>query len=152
MDELCAKLLERWRVLGVTPNLGATEADISVFESANQVRLPEDLRVFLRIVNGIPFSGLDGLTRLRPLAEYFRIVDRFPAVHGHVAGPADSERYYCFGDYNIEGSFWGICLGDNSSNPAPVRVFWHDGGGYEVAASFREFLSRYLSEEPDGMC
>ncbi len=151
VDDLISRLLERWRVAGVTPRKGAAEAELSAFEAGNRIRLPDDLRQFLRAVNGIPFSELDGLARLRPVADYCRIVDRIPAVLSQAAASDDPRRYYCFGDYNIEGSFWGIRLSDDPALPAPVRVFWHDGCGYQVAASFREFLARYLSEEPDGM-
>lgn len=125
---------------------------MSAFETGNRVRLPSDLRQFLRGANGIPFSELDGLARLRPVAEYFRIVDRIPAAPSKTADSGDPHGYYCFGDYNIEGSFWGIRLSDDPAAIAPVRVFWHDGGGYEVASSFREFVARYLSEEPDCIC
>jgi hypothetical protein len=126
---------------------------LAAFESSNRVWLPEDLRLYLLTTNGIPFSQLDGLARLRPVADYFRIVDRVPAPMVRAADLADPERYYCFGDYNIEGSLWGIRLSDDPDASTPVRVFWHhSGGGQEVAASFREFLSRYLSEEPDALC
>jgi hypothetical protein len=152
VGDLIARLLTRWRAASVTPNPGVSEAELSAFEAANRVRLPDDLRQFLRAANGIPFSELDGLARLRPIADYFRVVDRVPAALSQAAGSDDPGRYYCFGDYNIEGSFWGIRLAHDPVLPAPVRVFWHDGGGYVVAASFREFLDRYLSEEPDGMC
>lgn len=151
MEDVIARLMARWRAAGVKPNPPATEAALSAFESANRVRLPDDLRALLRAANGIPFSELDGLARLRPLAEFFRVVDRLPAARGHADGPADPERYYCFGDYNIEASFWAVPLSDDPVAAAPVQVFWHDGGGYEVAASVREFLTKYVSEEPDGM-
>ena len=151
MEELVARLLERWRAAGVMPNPGATEDEVLGFEAANHVRLPDDMRQFLQVVNGIAFSELDGLARLRPVAEYFRIVDRIPAA-SKAADFDDPQRYYCFGDYNIEGSFWGVRLSDDPAAIAPVRVFYHDGGGYQVASSFREFLVRYLSEEPDCMC
>jgi hypothetical protein len=137
--------------VGVVPNPGATEDELSAFETANHVQLPDDLRQFLQAVNGIPFSELDGLARLRPVAEYFRIVDRIPAA-SNAAELNDPQQYYCFGDYNIEGTYWGVRLGDQRAAIVPVRTFWHDGGGYEVATSFREFLARYLSEEPDCMC
>jgi len=150
--EPVARLLTRWRAGGVKPNPPSTEAALSAFESANRVRLPDDLRALLRAADGIPFSELDGLSRLRPLAEFFQVVDRFPAARGHAAGPADPERYYCFGDYNIEGSFWAVRLSDDPAAAAPVRVVRDDGGGYEVAESVGEFLTRYVSEGPDGMC
>lgn len=152
MGDLIARLLERWRAAGVTPNPGASEAEVSEFEVRNRVRLPDDLRQFLTAVNGIPFSELDGLARLRPVTEYFRIVDRVPTVLPRAADDDDPQQYYCFGDYNIEGSYWGVRLSDDPVSPAPVRVFWHDGGGYVVAPSFRDFLASYLSQEPDGMC
>jgi hypothetical protein len=104
VGEILARLLERWRAAGVTPNPGAAEAELSAFESGNRVRLPEDLRQFLRVANGIPFSQLDGLARLRPVADFFRIVDRVPAPVVRATDLADPVRYYCFGDYNIEGS------------------------------------------------
>jgi|GEM_PF-3598360 len=151
VSEPIAQLLARWRGAGVTPNPPATEAALSAFESANRVWLPDDLRLLLRAADGIPFSELDGLARLRPVAEFFRVVDRIPAARGRSDGPADPERYYCFGDYNIEASFWAVRLSDDPAASSPVRVFWHDGGGYEVAASVREFLTKYVSQEPDGM-
>ncbi len=85
----------------------------------------------------------------RPVAEYFRIVDRIPAALTQAADSDDPQRYYCFGDYNIEGSFWGVRLNDDPAAPTLIQVFWHDGGGYEVASSFRGFLARYLWEGPD---
>ena len=102
MDELIVRLLARWREVGVAPNLGATEDELLAFQDTNHIQLPDDLRQVLQAVNGIPFSELDGLARLRPVAEFFRIVDRIPEASSKSNEP---ERYYCFGDYNIEGSF-----------------------------------------------
>lgn len=151
MDELIAQLMERWRVEGVAPNPGASEAELSVFETVERVRLPNDLRRFLQAANGIPFSELDGLARLRPIVEYFRIVDRIPAPSTSGVDPDDLRRWYCFGDYNIEASFWGVRLCDDPAAIASVRVFWSDGDGYEIASSFRAFLAEYLSKGPDSM-
>ncbi len=92
------------------------------------------------------------MARQRQVADYFCIVDRIPAAMSQTAEPDEPQLYYCFGDYNIEGSFWSVRLSNDPVAAAPVRVFCHDGGGYVVAPSFREFLVRYVSEGPEAMC
>jgi hypothetical protein len=153
VEELVARLLKRWRAAGVKPELGATASDLAAFESCHRVRLPSDLRLFLSVANGIGFYELDGLARLRPVGEYVRILDRVPEPLVRSGDSPNSEPYFCFGDYNIEGSLWGIRLSNDPAAITPVRVFWpYSGGGQQVAGSFREFLARYLAEGPESMC
>ena len=135
MEELVARLLARWKAAGVAPNPGATEAAMAAFERKHGVRIPDDLRAFLALVNGIAFSELDGLARLRPVEEFFPIVD--------------APGYYCFGDYNIEGSLWGVRLHGDPGAGNPVRVVYYRADGWEAATSFTDFLSRYLDDGPD---
>jgi hypothetical protein len=138
VKELVDRLLSRWKAAGVAWNLGATEAAITAFERQHGVHLPNDLRTFLGLVNGIPFSELDGLARLRPVEEFFPL--------------PDAPGYYCFADYNIEGSLWAVHLSNDPAPDNPVRVVWYGGDGREEARSFTAFLSRYLAEGPDAMC
>ncbi len=147
LEELVGRLLDRWRLAGVSFNPAATLSDVEEFERLHQVKLPLDLRVFVLKVDGMPYNEMDELTHICSLRHYSRIISRVPR---HSAVP-DADDYFCFGDYNIGGSFYGIRLIDQTDYPARVRVFWRDGNGWQCAASFRDFVLRYLQEGPHSM-
>ena len=147
MEELVGRLLDRWRVAGVSFNPGAHLSEVGEFERLHHVKLPLDLRVFVLMVDGMPYNEMDELTHISSLREYRRIISRVPR-HSEVP---DADDYFCFGDYNIEGSFYGIRLIDQTDYPAPVRLFWQDGNGWQCADSFRDFVFRYLQEGPHSM-
>jgi hypothetical protein len=147
LEELIGKLLDRWRAAGVNFKAGATIAEVEEFESQHRVRLPSDLRLFLLTANGMPDFEMDELTHINSLQEYRPMVSQVPR---HTSVP-DEGDYFCIGHYNIEGSFYGIRLLDQTNYAAPVRVFWLDGDGYQCADSFRDFVFHYLEEGPHSM-
>lgn len=147
VEELIRQLIGRWRAGGVHFNAGASPSEVDEFERLHRVRLSLDLRLFLLTANGMPDNEMDELTHINSLKEYRRIVSRVPR-HANVSNAAD---YFCIGDYNIEGSFYGIRLLDQTNYAAPVRVFWQNGDGWQCAESFQDFVARYVEEGPHSM-
>jgi len=146
LEELVGRLLDRWRARGVTFNIGASPSDIAEFEGLHDVKLPADLRLFLLTANGMPFNEMDELTHINSLQHYRQILSLVP-THSNVP---DAAAYFCFGDYNIEGSFYGIRL-DRLNSATSIRVFWQDGDGWQCADSFEDFVRRYVEEGPHSM-
>ncbi len=152
MDDLISSLLRRWTVDSIKWQPGVTSEQLLAFERRNRVALPDDLRAYLRRANGIGRDELDGLARLWPLDEYVRVIDFIGTERASVQGLSDPETFFCFGDYNVEGSIWAVRLTPSVAEGGEVRVFWtYANEGTVVAPSFEVFLRRYVLEGPDGM-
>src|SRR5690348_12658675 len=56
---------------GINP--GASEDDLRAFEKKFSVSLPDDMRRYLTLFNGMPENKMDGLTRFWPVEDIFPI-------------------------------------------------------------------------------
>ena len=64
----------------------------------------------------------------------------------------DAASFYLFGDYNIEGSHWAINLGkDVEGKNAVVSIYEYTNRFHYVATSFSDFLTKYITDGPEGL-
>ena len=133
---------------------GAAQSEIDAFEARYGVRLPLDLRDYLRAVNGMDSGNTDsqmtnfwGLDRIQPAPLY---------CHGGKGAYPDAEaaRYFILCDIMIDSFWYTIRLTDDPAGPSPIVVWGIEEEPGVVARSFTEFLEAYLQDPgvlPSGM-
>ena len=131
-----------------TPPSVATTAQIAQFEHRNRVRLPDDLRQYVRNDNGATSDGVSSLLRIWPLAEIkslSTLVASAPAGASTIQATYNNtpttamKDLYVFADGLWEAQLYALRL---SADTALTPVFVIDGGDpAEVAPSFAAFLT-----------
>lgn len=142
--DISQQVIRFWRQEKVSLNLGATEEEISLFESRYQLLLPPDFRYFYTQVNGMP----DGLTdewlfSLWPLQD----ISKHPV--GVIQNPTDELHFVqvTFGDYCIDSHRYLLNC-DNIGNWSVMAQLEKDT---KIADNFTHFLKQYLSS-PEDIC
>jgi len=134
-----------WYRIGPKLRPGASERRLLGFEAKYGVRLPEDMRGYFALVDGMEKYSTEGewlfsfweLGRLRPLTEEFG-----EAAGLHSLNIPRAESTFCFADSLIESEVYGIFL---SADPAAKNtVIGYDG--VPRAESFSDFALKYMQD------
>ena len=91
---------------------------------------------------------------LRDREQYLRLPPE-RAADGTAVAPArwslpKAHEYFIFGDYNIEGSYWAIHLGDRGESRV-ITVYDYSNIYVPVADSFEDFVGVYVHDCPEAM-
>ncbi len=141
-----------WKDLKYDINPGASIEQVEAFESHYSVRLPPDLRKFYATVDGMrEWMCDDGLNSWLMLG----LVKSVPEDLAHFKGVPDyrditqtlpdAHRWFVIVNYSITCAVYAIRLSGNNEE-TPVRWIGSGRQHQVVAASFTEFLERYLDE------
>jgi len=125
-----------------------TEAELGEFESLHGVQLPQDMRGYFAVVDGMDNSwGWDeDAFCFWPLRMLERASERY--LDWFVK---DRASFFVFADHLIGFPCYAIPLGARSGPDSLVLAIYGDNRGYEtgiMADSFPEFVDRYLSSDP----
>jgi len=139
------QLVTHWKAQGLPLASGASEAEISSFESRYQLVLPRDLRSYFGSVNGlVQRGGVDTdregfafwpLERVQPVP---KVCAQFQVA---VPSVRDPELYFVFADY-LQWS-WAYAIHLRTSDNS-VIVVGADAG--VVANSFTQFVALYVQD------
>ena len=125
-----------WLRQGIRLCHGASAAQISAFESKYDVRLPEDMRECLSVVNGFENGECDD--------EYitFFLLEEIERLNASAWGlPAPADSYFVFADWSISAHVYAIHLSKEIIyNPVVVTC----EKLVKVADSFGEFMQGYV--------
>jgi len=150
--DLTIELMNFWKAQDLILPGGVSEAALRHFEEAYSVKIPSDMRDYLRAVNGM--SGSVGneedsnFFRFLPLRE-FQPVPRFCEETGAWYRYRENiDKYFVFVDYMHWSYGYAIDLSGNSEDSQPVI---HIGTRDEktVSKTFSEFVRYYLQDATD---
>jgi len=134
------RVVTRWRTDGIGPNPGATPATIARLEHQVGTRLPDDVRSFFALVDGIE----DGYTDEYLLGFWAidKIIDKTADLHrdGHQIDPLDTP----IADFLINS--WFVFLRRLAEGRVGV---WVEGPRLEFP-SLASFFERY-EEDPESL-
>lgn len=135
-------LITYWKSLSGNLNSGASEAELSEFESRYGVRLPPDLRQLFRTVNGCDSVGDEDLC----LIEFHSLNDFLPIGSPSEVPHAAPSGYFSFADFCIFAHEYAVQLHPDTRTENSVAVFY-DSEPTVVARSFSDFVTAYLAKD-----
>ena len=146
--DLMQRLIARWTEHGIAIRSGASDADISNFESRFHCTMPADLRHYFETVNGMGELG----TTDDDLFSFWRLSD-VQSVAQYVPDRADrlpnASRYLIIADHSIGLPSFAIRISATPNAPSPVASLFTDRGALELEDtfdSFTGFLRSYLDD------
>jgi SMI1/KNR4 family protein SUKH-1 len=131
------ELVNKWQAAGTVVGEGASGADIRSFEAKFNVELPDDVRAYLKRVDGMASRDYpEDLIRFWQLNE-------FECARASEGQGAVFVGWLVFADFLIDSHFYAFRAGRSSAGEVAI------GGGEEllpVASSFAEFIDHYLHD------
>jgi hypothetical protein len=141
---------QRWISLGVQVRAGLPDQVIADFEHRYAVRLPEDVRQFYRLMDGMETNDSDDVWNcFWPLSKVGTVPEKLadwrgmPDYGGIERSLPDASSYFVFADHSIMLTVYAFRLTADLANPAPVVWIGPGDTWYQMAPSFREFMRRY---------
>ena len=130
---------------------GVESSRVSAFEKRNGISLPEDLRSYFLDLNGTEGDYAHGIIRFWSLDECVTVANEIQSAGSRAAliqsaydqPSAEMNNYFIFADHLHESQLYAIRLRPETE---PNSVVVLDGSQpAEVAASFSDFVRRYLA-------
>jgi hypothetical protein len=141
---------QRWISLGVQVRPGLPDQIIADFEHRYGVRLPEDVRQFYQLMDGMETNDSDDewicfwpLSKVGTVPERLSDSRGIPDYGGIERSLPDASSYFVFADHSIMLQVYALRLTADLANPSPVVLIAGGDRWYQMAASFREFLRSY---------
>ncbi len=145
-DELGSRLRDCWIDVGgphFSPSAGATSEELSEFERLHGLLLPDDLRGYLAIVNGMRELDADdhitsfwGLGRMKPVGDVYLLLSPHRCSRGD----------FVICDILIDSFWYAIRLDPIGRDVGSVVMWGVRNHPVIVARSFREFVEIYLAD------
>jgi hypothetical protein len=153
MEQLL-RLKAIWERRKIRAEWTASESDIIKFETDRRVKIPEDLRSYFKLVNGMDGEVDDGFYEFYSLDKVGDIVTQLGEYHG-ITRHSDilheiehPEMCFVFADYSISLIVYAIRL--SNVDTAKNEVYAICGGVHKIIAeSFSDFISLYLEDSDD---
>jgi hypothetical protein len=123
----------------------ASDLELSAFEAAHVVVLPEQCKEFYRRVNGMTIAQW-ARDDNHFLVKFFSLRDVFPiTAQNEPSSEDDGRRFFAIAAAGHHPSdhcepYFGVELFASVAAGNPVRMFWN-GKSFPVAASFLEFVA-----------
>jgi hypothetical protein len=141
---------DRWVSSGVVVRPGLPTEQISAFEHRYGVLLPEELRQFYGLMDGMGDGETDEeLISFWPLSEVGSVPEKLsdfrgiPDYGGIEASLPDASSYFVFADHSIWVHVYAVRLGPDPAGSGPVVWIGGKDCWEQITASFAEFLRRY---------
>jgi len=138
---LITRLQSHWLQDGVKIRAGATVRQIEEFETRYEARMPLDLLVYFRTIDGMNAGTSDSemfwflpLEAVRSLPEALGEHGQISAHHRIMGALSEPERWFVIVDYMIASEIFAIRLSDITENNPVLR---YCDGHQIVASSFR---------------
>jgi hypothetical protein len=152
IDSLWLRVHDVWRRSKIAIRPGVSSIDVTAFETRYGVVLQTDVRDYFRAADGTGDHMDDGLYRFWPLAEVKPVHDVLVSDRFEYSDRYSYPDCFVFGDHCINCWDYAVRLTKDSMQPAPeFRVTGGEPPGEQMAASFREFMSRYAQNPDDIM-
>jgi hypothetical protein len=136
VSALAKELRARWQRDGVSFRAGATPAEIAAFEERHLLRLPDEVRAYLKVVNGMADrAGDDELLEFLSLERMSEELERFPTEPRSVA----------LVDYLTSSEVFGVRATLEPAAFAPIYSLG-ERAERQVFASFAELLRVHLHD------
>lgn len=173
-----ASVLSENEILTTSKNIDV----VNKFEEDSNVKFPNSFFEYLMLFNAgengiqVQLANFWPLTAIKPVSEYFdpnveltysveealkngRLYSRQDALHQLIGLNKQfklegAEKFFIFGDYNINSCYWAIELSSNSYPKCSDSVIciYHWGNSYKkVADSFVEFLEIFLQDDAEAL-
>jgi hypothetical protein len=128
------RLSEYWMGYApLTPNAGATQAQIDALENKHRVRLPKSVRAMYEFANG--YEGFDRWCTLT-----FWALERI--------APSIEPGFFVFADFLIDSWHYAVRLAMDADVSTAVVI--SDGCVHKpLAESFEEFIEMYVTGNPE---
>ena len=132
IKDIITKIQSNQNELAITLYNAASASDITRFEKAKRIKLPEDIKQFYTFCDG--FESAEDMFRIIPLNEILENVqDRY------IVGRKD----FHIAEYMIYCDMWTVTI-DNQVNNNYSIYRKTDGGRLILTESFACFLDRFL--------
>lgn len=138
------RLRARWLAQGMIVRPGATLAEIASFEARHSVLLPQDLRSFLQVVNGIGrYTDMDdGLFCFWSIEEFTSLNEEFPDATSF----EEPAAYFLFADHSLNCPAYAIRLSNDGATGSSILSIYSDNREYSSlpnSDSFSAFVEEY---------
>jgi hypothetical protein len=134
--ELATELRLRWKREGVNFRDPATEAEISAFERAHALRLPDDVRAYLTVVNGMTDWEWD--------EELLEFMSLQRMAEGLLKDPIDP-RSVVLVDYSLSARVYVTRAGSARAHSAPIYPVG-ERSSERLFESFTQLLDVHLHD------
>jgi hypothetical protein len=138
---ICSELQAHWKAQGVASATPVAADEIRAFEQKFGVALPEDLREYFLVLNGMDI-GHDG-SMDNEMISFWRLAD---IERDRLEHPLDPPNLFAFGDWSIDACTYAIALAAGPSAETPVFLLC-DERPLRVADSFTDFAAAYLRND-----
>jgi hypothetical protein len=145
-DSLPHRIRSYWLSIGVKVQPGASTEELEAFERRYGVRLPDDVRAFLQVVNGFEEGEWD-----TEMVEWYSI-SRWAPMDAPAHQPSAASRLpdaacFVFADYCLDAFLYAIRLSPGPDQQNHV-MGWAglDPPSWQMANSFSELLEAYLRD------
>ena len=125
--------------------------NISLFESKNNIIVPEDLKTYFKILNGTNgsydslFFEFYSVDRIKRIDDEYKDWEGIPDFNNIINTLQNFKHYYVFANYSFH--LFAYCINLNVESPLRNSVLVVCGDKYKVIAnSFTEFVGLYLEE------
>jgi len=140
MTPVLERLRDYWRGLACVNPRPASAEEIVAFEKRHKVQMPPLVREYFETLNGTQ----EGESHMEDeeLISFWHLDQLQPLEDRPSVSPLHVPSFFLFADWSINAHEWAVQLTDNSSTRGPVAIMYDPP--QQVAASFEEFLRRYL--------
>lgn len=150
MDKALSTIRTHWQSLGVSIEEGLSEKEILEFENRNGIRMPDEMRNFYRLMDGmnqgeadddwISFWPLSQVSTIPEKLSHFRGIPDYGEIEAILP---EAAKYFVFADHSIWLHVYAVKLSKLSETS---EVVWICGKHFKpIAASFGDFLNQYAS-------
>ncbi len=118
-----------------------SEQEIISFERTHNVKLPNELREYFKIVNGI-FNG-EWISSLYPLNEITHI-SKHSSFDNDDYKTEEYKNIFIIGDIMVNSHQWAITLNNDQLNETIIEMDTET----KIADSISDFLEKFINESP----